>query len=250
MSRPRCGRSLLPGRTGWVLRNGRRRIITRPTTTERGHYLPVQPPGRTPRRQPAQDAPVGGLVSTCSSRAPQPTDRHPGAGPAPLSARRQPVRVRCGGLRSVVDLLRATHGHRSAIPSLQAHAGRRPRRPRTTAARRSHCAQRDGPPHRAIPGPARCGQRGCRAADTGGPSVRTPGWHRSRGHRTRGHRTSARPIGRTSARRTEDADRATTGVAGVRTSLATGDHSLGRPDLARVAGSGRLATHNGRGDDT
>jgi hypothetical protein len=76
-------------------------------------------------------------------------------------------------------------------------------------------------------GPARHRQRGCRAADTGGLSVRTPRWNRSRGHRTRGHRTrghrtrghqtSARPIGRTSARRTEDADRATTGVAGVRT---------------------------------
>jgi hypothetical protein len=48
----------------------------------------------------------------------------------------------------------------------------------------------DGPPHEPFQGPARRGQRGCRAADTGGPSVRTPGWHRSRGHRTRGHRTS------------------------------------------------------------
>ena len=64
----------------------------------------------------------------------------------------QPVRVRWGGPGLVSTLVRATHGHPSTIPSRQAHAGRRPRRPRTTAAHRTHAPNGDGPPQRAIPG--------------------------------------------------------------------------------------------------
>src|SRR5215217_904597 len=70
-------------------------------------------------------------------------------------------------------------------------------------------------------------------------------------HRTRGRWTSARPVGRTSPRWTGDADRATTGLAGVRTSS--------RPATTRWAaqaspGSRRLGAlgHPGRlrGDGT
>jgi hypothetical protein len=115
-------------------------------------------------------------------------------------------------------------GTANAAPSLpvRSGSGRRPSRPRT-AARRTRCANGAARSTEPFQGPARHRQRGYRAADTGGLSVRTAGrdrtrGHRTRGHRTRGHRTSARPIGRTCARRTADADTATTGVAGVRTS--------------------------------
>jgi hypothetical protein len=128
------------------------------------------------------------------------------------------VRRRSGGLGCRRTLVRARHGptQHHPFPSDLMRSGDQaasgPRRHVEPAA--PNGAARSTEPFQ---GPARHRQRGCRAADTGGLSVRTPGWIRSRGHRTCGHRTSARPIGRTSARRTEDADRATTGVAGVRT---------------------------------
>jgi hypothetical protein len=223
-----------------------------PEPTTQDHHQPNDhaawspPPcpahGRAPRRQPAQDAPAGGLVSTWVFSCPQPTDRHPGAGPAHLSARRQGGAAACGRVmrrpRSAGDP-RASHPRPTQhhpFPS-GPYAGGRPRRPRTTAARRIQCAQRDGRPHRAIPGPARCGQRGGRAADTGGPSVRTPGWHRSR---DTGRVDTGRPRDRLDGRPhggQADADRTTTGVAGVRTSSRPAT-TRWRPDLSGVAASG------------
>jgi hypothetical protein len=104
----------------------------------------------------------------------------------------QPVRVRWGRPRSGVDP-RASHPRppqHHPFPSGPMRAGGRaargPRR-HIEPIRPTGTARRTEP----FQGPARCGQHGCRAADTEGPSVRTPGWHRTRGHRTRGHRTSA-----------------------------------------------------------
>ena len=122
----------------------------------------------------------------------QPTDTlaldqlpyRPGGEAAP-----QPVRLRCGGPGLPSTLVRATHGQPSTIPSRQAPCGQATTPPADHGGT-SNPLRPTGTAHRTEPfqGPARSG-RGCRAADTGGPSVRTPGWHRSRGHRTHGHRT-------------------------------------------------------------
>ena len=194
------------------------------TTTERGHHS----------RQPVVGHHAGNLLrthlrGTCEHLlllVSQPTDRHPGAGPAPLvgqaanaappacaHALRRP--------RSPVDP-RASH----ALPT---HNHPLPARPDSgsddPAARRPQRhvepdAPRRGRPRRtdACQDPARCGQRG----------------RRGRGHRRRvrpdtriapvgwtpvAWTPDVRPtIGRTSARRTADADRATNGVSGVRAS--------------------------------
>jgi hypothetical protein len=115
-----------------------------------------------------------------------------------------------------------------------------------------------GAPHAACPTAAASGiQRdadstAAAAADTGRLAVRTPGitpdaWT----HRSPGHRTSARPVGRTSAWRTADADRATNGVADVRTpsaatTIATAgwaaQTSLGLQRLRCSAADDRLCT--------
>jgi hypothetical protein len=111
---------------------------------------PVQPPmvghhaGNLPRTH------LRGAGEHLGVLVPQPTDRHPGAGPAHLSARRQGGTAACGRVmrrpRSAGDP-RASHPRPTQhhpFPS-GPYAGRRPRRPRTTAARRTHCAQRGRP---------------------------------------------------------------------------------------------------------
>ena len=132
--------------------------------------------------------------------------RRPGGAAAGTPAKRRPW------LRST--LVRASHGQRRTIPfpsgPMQAgdHAATGPRR---------HINRLDptggGPPHRATPGPTRRGQRGGSAADTAGLSVRTPG--------CTGRLDTGRPLERLDEHPhdgTRDADRATTGLAGVRTS--------------------------------
>jgi hypothetical protein len=190
-------------------------------------------------------------VSTSApSRASRPTDRHPGAGPAPLvgqaaSAAPQPLCVRSGGPGLPSILMPAMHCRHTTIPSREARFGRRrPRRSRTTATRRTRGAQtRAAPRHR------RPGSSAVRTARTQRPQTpdACPSGHpecNGRGHRSPGHRTSARPVGRTPARRTENADRATNGVAGVRTSSTatttatagwTAQTSLELPRLRRSA---------------
>ena len=134
-------------------------------------------------------------VSTCWFSCSAANRPAPGAGPAPVSARRRGGAAACapamGRPRSGVDP-RASHPRPTPAPSLpfRPHAGSRPRRPRTTAAHRTHAPNQDGPPHRA-PDPARCGQR---AAEPRTPKAR-PSGHLDcagrMGHRTHGHRTSA-----------------------------------------------------------
>jgi hypothetical protein len=163
--------------------------------------------GITPATCPGRPA---GPMSTCS----------PATRPAPwpwTSARvgqaaPQPGRRPSGGPGLGSTLVRARHGQRRSLPfwsgPMQAgdHAARGPRGTST------RCARLGGPPHRATPGPAR-GQRGASTADTKGLSVRTPGCP--------GRLDTGRPLDRLDGRPhggPDEADRAPTGLAGVRTS--------------------------------
>ena len=124
----------------------------------------------------------------------------------------------------------------NVAPSLpvRSDAGRRPRRPRTTAARRPAAPDRGAAHHtEPLQGPARPGQRGS-AADTGGLSVRTPG-----------HWTSARPVGQTSSRWDRGRGQGNDRPSQRPDILTTGDHPLGGPTLP---GSRRLGAlgHPGR----
>jgi hypothetical protein len=132
-----------------------------------------------------------------------PSGRHPGPGPAPCQpagtkAAPQPERRPSGGLgygRPSCEPATA-----NAAPSLPVRpdAGRRPRRPPTMGARRP-LRPAGAARQRATPGSstARTGRRQRRGHQS--LSVRTPG---CTGHRTPGPWTSARPVGRTSPRRT------------------------------------------------
>lgn len=129
----------------------------------------------------------------------------------------QPVRMRCGGPGLPPTLVRARHCQRTTILPRQAQI--RQRRPsRSRPSDTSHSMRPNvSCPAEPIPGSSPVGQRG----------------RRGRGHRTRVHPDTliapvawtpvawtpdVRPTsGRTSARRTADADRATSGVSGVRT---------------------------------
>jgi hypothetical protein len=183
----------------------------------------------------------GGLVSTCSvscSPANRPASWRWTS--APCRPGGEEARSRCAGEAAVWAAVEpacepgtANDHHPFASDPMRAgdQAARGPRRHVERAA--PNGAARS-PSHSRV-------QRGTDSAaaepDTGGLSVRTPGWDR-----TRGHRTSARPIGRTSARRTEDADAAS--VAGVRTSWLPAT-TRWAAKLARVAASGPLG-HPGR----
>jgi hypothetical protein len=127
--------------------------------------------------------------------------------------------MRCGGPGLPPTLVRATHCQRTTILPRQAQIRqRRPSRSRTQRHVAPDAPKRELPRRTDVfQDPARCGQRG----------------RRGRGHRTRVHPDTliapvawtpvawtpdVRPTsGRTSAWRTADADRATSGVSGVRT---------------------------------
>jgi hypothetical protein len=182
----------------------------------------------------------GGLVSTCSFSYSQPTDRHPGAGPAPLvgqaaNAAPQPVRMRCGGPGLPSTLVRATHCQRTTIPSPPG-----PIRAATTQPLADH-SDTSNPMRPDVGGPAAPThariQRGAdsadaAAADTGGVSVRTPGSRRSGGHRSRGHQTSARPLdGRPpGGQRTRTGRRMACPASGQLDGHGDGDRRLGWPN--------------------
>jgi hypothetical protein len=150
--------------------------------------------------------------------APQPGKPRPGGGP---------------GLRST--LVRTSHGQRRTIASRPARCRQATTRPADHGGTSTRCAQpRCGPPHRATPGSsaAREARRGApRTPERVRPHTRL---HRPPGHRTPGRWMSARPAGRTSHRRPDEADRATTGLAGVRTSS--------RPTTTRWAARPRRVT--------
>jgi hypothetical protein len=209
-----------------------------------GHQ-PTTCPGRTCGDLGAPAPPVFPANRPARAR-----DQVPLVGQA-ASAAPRPVRMRKRRPRAGVDP-RASH----ALPTFDHPFAARPIRAATTKPLTDY-SDTSSPVHQtwpipAAPTPPRI-QRGAdsaaaAAADTGRVSVRTPGLHRTHGHRTHGHRTSARPVGRTSARRTADADRATNGEPAVRTSptattTATAgwaaQTSLGLPPLRRSA------THDG-----
>jgi hypothetical protein len=186
-----------------------------------------------PRRRPAQDA-LRLPVSTCSVPYSPATRPAPWPEPAPVSARWDQ-----GGTAAGTAAKRrpwATSSPRASQPRPTPHhplpvrtdAGRRPRRPRTTAARRPAAPGRGGPPHRATPGSsartARRQRRGHRRP------VRPDTWMpRTPGHRTRGCWTSARPVGRTSPRRTGRGGQGNDRPGRRPDILATGDTPLGGP---------------------
>ena len=147
----------------------------------------------------------------------------------------------------------------NTAPSLPVRpdAGRRPRRPQTTGARRP-AAPNPGTARHTEPlqGPARRGQPGGSAADTGGLPVRTPGCtgRLDTERLDAGRLDAGRPLDRLDGRPhdgTGDEDRATTGLGGVRTYPRDRRPPAGRPDLARVTAPGALG-HPGRlrGDGT
>jgi hypothetical protein len=166
LPRPRYGRSCSPAQRDGP--HGAR--MTRDQHQRNDHAAWSPPPGCSPVvRRHAGNLPrthLRGLVRPAPCLLPQPSNRHPGAGPAPCSGQAasgapQPARVRSGG---------------PGLPSTATH-------------REPNLAR---PAQRRVPDSARCGQRGCtQGADAGRLSVRTPASHRPRGHRTPGHRTSA-----------------------------------------------------------
>jgi hypothetical protein len=170
----------------------------------------VQAHGRTPRRRPAQDA-LRGRCAPALSHAPPPPGRHPGPGPAPVSARRPggaaagtPAKRRpWAPINPCASQARPTRHHPFPSGLVQAgdHGAHRPRGhvdPLRPIRRR--------PATRATPGSsaartARRRRRGHRRPvrpDTW--MHRTPG-HRTPGRWTPGRWTSARLVGRTSSRR-------------------------------------------------
>jgi hypothetical protein len=63
--RGRAAAALFPSHPKGSCAAGQRGPSPTTTTTERSHHLLVRPCGRASTRQPAQDAPAGGLVGTC-----------------------------------------------------------------------------------------------------------------------------------------------------------------------------------------
>jgi hypothetical protein len=147
--RPRRGRRLLPRWTG--------RAIQRRTTRDqhqRNDHAAWSPPSGsapwssiTPAACPGRTC-GGRVCAPASSRAPQPTRRHPGAGPAPFG--------RPGGERGAAVCVHAKRRPRSAVDTRASHplptfdhplpsqarfGQRRPRRSPTTATRRTRCTK-------------------------------------------------------------------------------------------------------------
>jgi hypothetical protein len=138
-----------PHRTKWALRSWTARDHHEPTDHSAWSPPPGPGPSQAPRRRPPRTP--AGPVSTCSSQAPPPPGRHP--------ARRPGGAEPGSGQAAALGYGRPSCEPRTAnvAPSLPVRpdAGRRPRRPRTTAARRPAAPQpRGGSPHRATPGPS------------------------------------------------------------------------------------------------
>jgi hypothetical protein len=117
--------------------------------------LPVQPLVG-PRRQPAQDASAGGLVSTCSFSCSPANRSAPWRWTAPLSARRRGGAAACARAmrRPRSGDPRASHPRPTQhhpFPS-SPYAGGRPRRPGPRRHVEPIAPNGDGPLHRAIPG--------------------------------------------------------------------------------------------------
>jgi hypothetical protein len=187
-----------------------------PSTNDHAAWSPAAGPGpwSSPRRRERP-----GPASVLGQAAPQP-GRRPRGGP---------------GYGQRASQARPTPRHRFPFGPMPAgdHAARGPRRHVDLL----HPTGAGPPPHRATPGPARRGQPGGSAADTAGLSVRTPGCS---GHLDTGRLDAGRPLDRLDGHShggPDEADRATTGLAGVRTSSRPAT-TAGRPDRARVTAPG------------
>jgi hypothetical protein len=188
-------------------------------------------------------------VRPCSLPCSPPPGRHPGPGPAPVSAAGakaapQPGRRPSGGPGyGQPHWLRSTScepatANAAPSPPVRPDAGRRPRRPQTTAARRPAAPGRGGPPHRATPGASARTRRRQRRGHR--RRVRPDTW-RPRSLDT-GHLDAGCPLDRLDGHPTADRTRRTghrPGLAGVPTSLRPATPA-GRPDLARVTAPGAL----------
>jgi hypothetical protein len=182
------------------------------------------PHGRPSRQQPAQDAHAGDVAGVPAPSLLPSQSTGTCTGPAPLvghaaSAAPQPVRMPSGGPGLPWTLVRATHGQRWTIPSPPG-----PVRAATTKPLADHGdTPNPGAPTVAGPPQRRPGSSAVRTARLQRP--RTPnaclsGHPGYTGRPDTGRPDTGRPpdqVGRTSARRRANADRATNGVAGVRT---------------------------------
>jgi hypothetical protein len=196
-----------------------------------------------------------GLGSTCSSPAPPPTDRHLALDRLPWSARRRARRRSldaCEAAPSLAStLVRATHGQRSTIFCPPGPIRAATTKPLTDHSDPSNPVHQPWPvpPHRCIPDPARLQRpRTPDACPSGHPdhTGRVDTRRMDTGRMDTGRADTGRPPdqldGRPSAWRTADANRATNGVAGVRTSWTARRRRPpdGQPKLARVAASAAL----------
>jgi hypothetical protein len=135
--------------------------------------------------------------------------RRPGGAAAGTPAKRRPW------LRSTV--VRGRHGQRRPLPSRPARCGQATTPPADTGHVDSLRPAGAARPTEPLQSPARRGSRGGSAADTKGLSVRTPGCP---GRLDTGRLDTGRPLDRLDGHPhggPDEADRATTGLAGVRT---------------------------------
>jgi hypothetical protein len=199
--------------------------MDQPTPNDHPAWSPPLGPSPWSGTTPATaQMPCGGPVSTCCVPG-SPT--RPALWPwaSPVSTRR-PGGAEPGRRPSVGPGQRSTSwppgtATRRTIASRQPRCRQATTRPRPPGPPRP-LRPAGRPPHPAPPGPARRGPRGGIAADSGGLSVRTP----DTGTPDTG--TLGCPLDRWTDVHggTGGADRATTGLAGVRTS-SRGDHPLG-----------------------
>jgi hypothetical protein len=170
-------------------------------------------------------------VRTCSFPCPPAGRPAPGAGPAPLvreaaSAAPQPVRMRSGGPGLASTLVRAMHGQRSTIPSQPGPIRAATTKPLGDHSDTSNPLRQRGLYRRSdvfrIQRGAASAVRPARTQRPRTPDAWLSGHPHYTGRVDTGRLDTGRPPdqldGRPSAWRTEDADRATNGVAGVRTS--------------------------------
>jgi hypothetical protein len=198
--------------------------------------------------------PAGAGEHLLGPMLPPPPGWHPGPGPAPVSARWGQDGAAAGTPAKRRPWLRSTScepatANAAASPCRPARCRQATTPPTGHGGTSTRCA-RPGRP--ATPSHSRV-QRGTdspaaapRTPEPVRPDTwmpRTPG-HRTPGHRTRGRWMSARPVGRTSHGGPDEADRATTDLAGVRTPRAR-RAPLGGPTSPGSRRLGRSATQDG-----
>jgi hypothetical protein len=211
-----------PHRSGWAVRSWT--TWAKPSPNDHAGWSPPPGPGpwstTTPMTCPGRPAGAGEhLLHPALPHHPAGTPPWTSARVGPAARRRRSrdatQAAALGEGRPSCEPARPTPHH--PLPSGRCRQATTP--PADHGGTSTHCAQPEGgPPHRATPGPARCGHRGGSAADTEGLSVRTP---ECSGRLDTGRLDTGRPLDRLDGRPhhgTGDADRATSGLASVRTS--------------------------------